>query len=336
MAKFINKKEQVWDLQLTTYGRYSLSVNGFKPTYYAFYDDNVIYDNQYTNSPLEPQNDIHNRIKNETQYLESLTLFQDVDAIPRAPADASKTVLKKDVFKLDSAIGDAYLDAIANRAPAWKVVTLQSKIASSATKDVTNNQNIPQININATYNKKIISNMEPLEFGDDAPYLGEYVGGDTVADATLHPKQITQIFKDNSVVTLIPDEPLIYVEEVNTQLLTKNFDIEVYEIVTGSVFGDVLEKKYFEKKRPQIVNGLMVSATPIRNPTQERDPTSVEYYFDILTDHQIDEAAACKGMDSFNRQSYYVDLDFECKKEASEQIPYDIYGTTTEPEICQS
>jgi hypothetical protein len=177
--------------------------------------------------------------------------------------------------------------------------------------------------------------MEPLEFGDDA-YLGEYVGGDTVADATLHPKQITQIFKDNSVVTLIPDEPLIYVEEVNTQLLTKNFDIEVYEIVTGSVFGDVLEKKYFEKKRPQIVNGLMVSATPIRNPTQERDPTSVEYYFDILTDHQIDEAAACKGMDSFNRQSYYVDLDFECKKEASEQIPYDIYGTTTEPEICQS
>jgi hypothetical protein len=334
MAKFINKKEQVWDLELTTYGRYSLSVDGFKPTYYAFYDDNVIYDNQYTNSPLEPQNDIHNRIKNETQYLESLTLFQDVEGTPRAAPDASKVVIKKDVFKLGSAIGDAYLDANADRAPAWKVVALQSKIASSAVKDITNNQNIPQININAVYNKKIISDMDPLELSGDIP--GEYIGGDTVADATLHPKQITQMFKDNSAVMLVPDEPLIYVEEVNTQLLTKNFDIEVYEIVTGSVFGDILEKKYFEKKRPQIVNGVMVSATPIRNPTQERGVDSVEYYFDILTDHQIDEAAACKGVDSFNRQSYYVDLDFECKEEAMEQIPYDIYGTTTEPEICQS
>ena len=42
MAKFINKKEQVYDLKLTNYGHYLLSVGKFKPSYYAFLDDNVL------------------------------------------------------------------------------------------------------------------------------------------------------------------------------------------------------------------------------------------------------------------------------------------------------
>ncbi len=58
MAKFINKKEQVFDLQLTTYGRKMLSVSSFKPTYYAFFDDNVVYDGDYIGLNDEKQNEI--------------------------------------------------------------------------------------------------------------------------------------------------------------------------------------------------------------------------------------------------------------------------------------
>ena len=56
MAKFINKKEQVFDLQLTTYGRKMLSVSSFKPTYYAFLDDNVVYYGDYIGLFDEKQN----------------------------------------------------------------------------------------------------------------------------------------------------------------------------------------------------------------------------------------------------------------------------------------
>ena len=120
MAKFLNKKEQVFDLQLTTYGRQMLSVGNFRPSYYAFFDDNVIYDSKYTALPHgtlnrkgEAQNDIHNRIKNETSYLEGLTLFESVEdtlqdsggTIYDGELSDSKKKPRKDLFRFDSAIG---------------------------------------------------------------------------------------------------------------------------------------------------------------------------------------------------------------------------------------
>ena len=62
--KLLNKKEQVFDFQLTPYGRHKLAVGNFRPTHYAFYDDNVVYDNEYARpglaggGRLEKQNDI--------------------------------------------------------------------------------------------------------------------------------------------------------------------------------------------------------------------------------------------------------------------------------------
>ena len=80
MAKFLNKKEQVFDIKLTSYGNYLLSIGKFKPIYYEFFDDNVLYDGRYgmytgSNAPeksnagvvlRENQNLVHKRIKEET------------------------------------------------------------------------------------------------------------------------------------------------------------------------------------------------------------------------------------------------------------------------------
>ena len=51
MAKFLNKKEQVYDLKLTSYGHYLMSMGIFEPVYYAFFDDNIIYDSAYVREP---------------------------------------------------------------------------------------------------------------------------------------------------------------------------------------------------------------------------------------------------------------------------------------------
>ena len=44
MAEFFDKKEDVMDIQLTQYGKHLLSKGEFSPTYYAFYDQDIIYD----------------------------------------------------------------------------------------------------------------------------------------------------------------------------------------------------------------------------------------------------------------------------------------------------
>ena len=158
---------------------------------------------------------------------------------------------------------------------------------------------------------------------------------------------------------------MLYVEEVNTDILTENFEIEVFKVLSGSgpdVY-DTLERKYFRKASNQIVNGFMRYASPDTSTqipagsaysnvegnespnmfnsfrgvatTEGLDTNTVEYYFDILTDHRVNQDIACKGVQDFNRSSYYVDIDFDCIEQAGDEaLYYDIYGTAVEPEIC--
>ncbi len=63
------------EVALTPYGRYKLSRGRLNPTFYAFYDDDVIYDNQHANANpdslpfVELQNDIEGRIQEDTPKL---------------------------------------------------------------------------------------------------------------------------------------------------------------------------------------------------------------------------------------------------------------------------
>ena len=394
MAKLLDKKERVYDLKLTNYGHYLLSVGKFKPTYYSFYDDNIIYDSAYINIS-ESQNQTHTRIKEETPYIESLVLFDNVDGrlqtnpteppalnielsiaprdvivdglglgtpvispegdlesptltatpvtdtalaseiasrafvnSPRPPSyfavDQTPTMLQPriDIFKFDAAIGDAFLDGRnTNVAPAWKVVVLNGKIDSSTQKYKTNNSsslNIPQINISSNYKKEIKninSNLDSSQFSIQS-----------------------DVFVDDRYIQLTPDTPMIYVDEVNTELLTDNFDVEVFKVNTDTgdtkVLND-LERKFFETKIDQVVNGLMVSPNQLSNDNTELTKKAVEYYFDFVKDKNVDKDTVCKQLQIFNKSSYYIDLDIDCDEVGVENVYNDIYGSEVVPEICQ-
>jgi hypothetical protein len=336
MSRFLNKKEEVIDLKLTSYGKYLLSVGTFKPVYYAFYDDNVVYDAQYFGR-LEVQNETRKRIKDDTQYLEGLVLFEDVEKNVLGPEagelnyfeidiSPSRTIPRKDIFRFDQALGDAYLQGGTQTAPAWKVVSMVAPISSSAFMDVKNNSRVPQVNISASYS---LRTKDWMEYEVDTYYSTEVEEHDLV----------TQPFADNKVIYLQTQDPLIYVEEMNTELLMENYDIEVFEYIdSGSAESmDTLRRIYFKKDVPQIIDGIMQYA---RSPDayEDLDPIngtgSVGYYFDLLRDAQIDRRAACKAAQQFNRQSYYIDLDFDCSETGEENFFFDIYGRATEPEIC--
>ena len=95
-----------------------------------------------------------------------------------------------------------------------------------------------------------------------------------------------------------------------------------------------LKRKYFVDSIEQVVDGLMVAETEqqVKNPNLTED--SVEYYFNVLTDSQVSDKIACSCASTFNRDSYYIDIDFDCTEKDIERVYYDIYGTATSPEIC--
>ena len=342
MSKLLDKKERVIDFKLTPYGRYKLGNGNFKPVYYAFYDSGIIYDSTCGGIEDEFQNDIHPRIKDETQYLATQTHFdfiiddpgmstieERLTSTPGAPAgtkdkyfpiDLSPEIQipTADFFRFDASIGDAHFDGKTQQtAPAWKLVTLVGDISGSSTMDTSNNQEIPQIDVVLNYIKKV----DHKRFVPDPHSAYEIIGA-------------TPTFSDNKVLRVVENNLLVYAEELNTDLLTENYEIEVF--LSGT--DNTLTRKFFEKKEEQIVNGYMISETQKQNSTVSLSTGSVEYYFDIFTDSEVDQETACKGAQEFSRGSYYIDLDFDCHEDETRSLYYDIYGSAVDEgdiEICQ-
>lgn len=352
MAKFTNKKEQVLDIKLTSYGHYLLSIGKFKPEYYAFYDNNIVYDSRYIGI-TEEQNDIQKRIKEDTQYLEGLVLFEDVEAALQSTLvqDADGTVSyydtditptmqvpRKDSFRFTSMIGDAHLNSERQSAPAWKVVTLNGTILSSSLEDTKNNYNIPQINISLNYKKSVepYSPVDVLRAGANAR--------DVVATS--------KVFADNKVIKLLKEDLMIYAEEINTDVLSENFEVEIFEVDHDAIPAlseagnatDLLKRLFFFEDKERIMGGIMGPDsqgyvdplnTDAAQPNYNYTTASVGHYFDFVQDFRMNQEDACRASELFNKQSYYINLDFECDKIAENYAELsDLYGPVTEPEIC--
>ncbi len=60
--EYFDKKEDVLDIELTPFGELQLFKGTFKPEYYAFFDDEILYDSNYANFD-EKQKDVKKRIK---------------------------------------------------------------------------------------------------------------------------------------------------------------------------------------------------------------------------------------------------------------------------------
>ena len=327
MAKFLNKKEQVIDFKLTNDGHYLLSVGELKPTYYAFYDDNVLYDGEHAGI-TGSQNSTRERIKDETQYLEGLTIFNNLDYslqkyteggsgndFYEANVEATLNTPNAENYRFNSMIGDAYLDGDTQNAPAWKIVTLEGEISSSTNVDEVNQIRIPQINIDVNYSLEVKPAKIELDFEGPASSGDRMMG-----------------FPDNEMIQLVMRDPLIYGEEVNTQLFSENFEIEVFEVV-DTVTPNTFNRKRFIKEEDDVVDGLLVPRKNKIRPILTTDMS--DYYFNVFVDHEIDEATACRGAEVFNKDSYYVDLDFDCDQVTTDTpVNVDIYGRVTEPEIC--
>ena len=108
------------------------------------------------------------------------------------------------------------------------------------------------------------------------------------------------------MIKLIKNDLLVYAEEVNTELLSDNYDIEIFYVDDSSEMVR-LERKYFRNKIDQIEDGFMKFKNPVTNLAAAASLDSVEYYLDVLTDKLVDATIACTCARNFNKESYYAE-----------------------------
>ena len=77
--QFFDDKEEVLDLIVTPFGRHLLSIGRFNPEYYAFFDDDILYDSEWAGVQGEIQNEIETRIQDETPRIKQPSAYTGIE-----------------------------------------------------------------------------------------------------------------------------------------------------------------------------------------------------------------------------------------------------------------
>lgn len=191
--EFFNKKQDVIDLQLTSYGKQLLSRGLFKPVFYAFSDDGVMYDAQWMtgSSGDSQQSDIETRIQEETPRLKtqarkvgaekavfnSFTSYEALDTLQDLTeiVDLGNLILNLDKVNMKNGFAESekLLTNLLgtktfqnNLNPAWNALFYNGEIASSTENYKKNNvfAPIPQLNCTLTdVGYRMASQYNPFE-----------------------------------------------------------------------------------------------------------------------------------------------------------------------------
>ena len=285
--EFFNQKEEVLELQLTEYGKYLLSQGALDLSYYAFFDDDVLYNDQYANGG-EGQNKTDQRIRFETpnlkvlanrsgaqtrvdEYLSSVTgATWQTDSDPANKVDdfamqqPFEDVTNIAAFPLGTSLLTSQYDA------AWSVNLLnnnESVVSSSEGYIVTNLTSsfvtgtlngiiteIPQINIDLNYQTYFAAPGDERSISSNLP-----------TGSAGQPPAVLALVKNYLVLDIL---------EKNTAFEKENFDIEVYHVASDNI----LTQLNFIPQSPEILSPNSLLSGEVAN---------VEYYMNISRDENI-------------------------------------------------
>jgi hypothetical protein len=227
--EFFDKKQDVINLQVTQFGRHLMSKGQFKPAYYSFFDDNVLYESEKAGIE-EEQNKSQERIK-ESQTMRPQIGFSSLDRQFRNnyeailseeddPASFQRTPEKN--YLLPMPLGTSGTDT--NNPPSWQIDLLKGAITGSAENFIVRGPDggnyaipIPQVHVEKNI---LVDRADVLDDG-----------------------AIEEVEDDFAVLggTIISDEDdifiLLKILEKNGTFQKKNFDIEMFEIIESEENG---------------------------------------------------------------------------------------------------
>ena len=345
--KFFDSKEEVLDIQLTQYGRHLLSKSAWKPVYYAFFDENILYDGEYgglLEDTTNPSADVEVRIQDETPLLRTQHSFTGRDEYLFDGTDDETDRIRLGAYEklnvMPMSLGTTALDS--TKTPAFNIQFLEGEI-NSLEYNLTGNTRSAKIPLssNATYSQQLVKVPQietDIEFNITVvDPLSPDVNFEV--DPALSPPNV---YSDGFSVAIGPEQLLLLVEEKNTTFDYENFDIEVFEITDeiGGSGEQVMNQLSFIKPLEMVENNILIDkgeaelrAGRINGQLPTLDPTYVEYYFSVNVDTEIDENQICKSVSSLESKNILVDTGIECP-DLTTPIRSNIYYSDAEDEDC--
>jgi hypothetical protein len=257
---FLNKKEDVIDIAVTPHGKYLISKGKFKPKFYAFFDDDIIYDGKYADLS-EDQNDITSRIK-ESLSLRPTPVTSGSLNDDMAPITADSPITRKANFMLSNPLGTS--DLRSDHYPAWQVEiqptsqpisgTVEYKAPFRQRADMTE---IPQINFE-------------IQWTYFVPATGE------------------EEDKDAAAYNVADEKILLSIEELNVfDKFNGNFEIEAFLLDQDGK--QVRDLKFITDDAFDEQTGILMATTEeqIGSRYPRLDSSYVEYFLDVKVDEEI-------------------------------------------------
>lgn len=314
---FFDPKEEVLDIELTPYGKHLLSKGMWKPEYYEFYDDDIIYDVGYFGIS-ETQDATQQRIKEsprnkvqytfegaEERYKEYKKQFLHLKNLNIPILETRKN------FSLSALpLANSSIDEEKN--PTWNVNILNGKInnvtSSFGVTGLPNNSNI--INLETIYYR---TSVVKSDINERVPENLSDIG--TTGESELD--YLNNRYEDGTYISVNSDYLLLDVKEDQVDLLNENFDLFVYFLELDEKTGKEKEiPLYFEKQKEKVVNNLYIE--------QEMGSDSIEvknsqefigHYFNMFLDKDIGPGIFCKHLSKEEiellkvRDGYIIDCE---------------------------
>jgi len=317
---FFDPKEDVIDVEITQFGKFLLSKGKWDPIYYAFFDDDIIYDSQY-GGVTEGQNEIQARItgsaRTKDQYVFSgieteISKLMEMQMDPQADfeSEAQKISIQATddrEYALSYPLGRS--DTGNQNNPAWAITFLRGELSSSIPYSTSSLGVVPRVQMFADdvkfYTEARNKLTEDLEFVCDEET--EFEVEETLvqlgesSDSQVDPSDLVfanKVYPDGSYIDIKEDYLLLEMLEKNTPFEEDNIDIEVFLYEDNTKTGrEVLTPLRFMKKRQAVVDGILLDEDDDeRNQQAALTPDCVEYFFNVRVDSEIPIDVLCRAV----------------------------------------
>jgi hypothetical protein len=324
---FLNPKEDVIDIQLTPFGRFLYSQGKLKPVYYAFFDDDVIYDSQYA-SFNESQNSIEPRIQEETPQLMCIGNNSCVETSLSIPYSVNNSNNSSQLFSLTKVIGTSDLDY--NYGASWDIKFIKGNLTSFASNLTSSSGkivSIQQLETSVVYDTSIITD-EIAYTGFQDTDINSYVQNKR-DNYNFNDFEMSDPFGDGTRILSEEKSLLLDISEKNTQLINDMFDVEVFRYDKDSSGNDLLTKLFFRHKMPEVVNDILLDEQ--EQPSIEITNEFVEYYFNVFVDNEINNQTICDFIKPTQQGKNTMVNIVGCDETVSEPTTSNLYSTNAKP-----
>lgn len=308
MATFFDSKEEVIDFQLTSHGKDLLSKGRFKPAFYSFLDEGIIYDQSYAGVVSETQSDIESRIQDNTPTLKVFNSFPVETKLKK-----KNTLLEDNFYSQFYSLSNTSVNY--DYYPNWNIIALKNSFVS-ASNYITGTGGviyaIPQISLSCSYTDKILldkvylQNKNSIIQTEDTVTsemsVGGFLSSDGISITSLEKQSqdekkfntfiTSEHFNDGTIIVVEEDEIILDITQ-NNSALDEEYEVEVYKYDTDQDGNEIiLPLNFFFKEHEAVVDDILVDLKDNYS-TLPVDKNVVEFFMNIKFDSQIDQSLVC-------------------------------------------